>query len=407
MNRKQREISRKNYESSQQHRRNRAEQAAQTSLAKEVEIQGAFQKRPREEGVVLDPFLLTIKKKAPKLLGLPHLKWLARQVHVRDVASWTPKGKSATTMLRSLLDHMLAKYPVPAMFWSALDYADAELDRSALNFVLHAANGGSMYAYVKDGHFPVPLTRKMCHELMTISADYSFVSAVRYVQVRAAGGDRRLFNVWMSTRYAQRFGSREVETFWFSVLEWLARQPMLNPSVLGPVCDYINHCRAADPKYSLKGRTGVSVVRAMEEWHKTLATSKRVKKATYQPSGFQEAMFNDLSRHENGRTIKEVWRVRELLTEKSLYEEGRRMSHCVWSYSSYIERGEVSIWSVQMEDGQGETGNWAMVTVEVRNQTKTIVQARGKCNRSMTSKEMQVVNRWANLNELKISLGRW
>ena len=60
-----------------------------------------------------------------------------------------------------------------------------------------------------------------------------------------------------------------------------------------------------------------------------------------------------------------------------------------------------------MEDGRGETGNWHMVTLEVRNDLKRIVQVRGRFNREMTAKEQRVVSKWAGLNNLQISLGAW
>ena len=81
------------------------------------------------------------------------------------------------------------------------------------------------------------------------------------------------------------------------------------------------------------------------------------------------------------------------------------MGHCVYSYAGRVERREVSIWAVTMKDGLGETGRWAMLTVEVQNDTRRIVQARGRFNRAATPREIGVLSRWAKLNELELVAG--
>ena len=83
------------------------------------------------------------------------------------------------------------------------------------------------------------------------------------------------------------------------------------------------------------------------------------------------------------------------------------MSHCVYSYESSCASGRVSIWSMTMEDGQGETGNWSMLTIEVVLQSRQIVQARGRFNRVASAREHGVMARWAQENGLTINLGKW
>jgi hypothetical protein len=60
-----------------------------------------------------------------------------------------------------------------------------------------------------------------------------------------------------------------------------------------------------------------------------------------------------------------------------------------------------------LEDGRGETGVWAMLTIEVRNEIRRVVQARGRFNRTATSEEHAVLMRWAGMNGLEVALGRW
>jgi hypothetical protein len=60
-----------------------------------------------------------------------------------------------------------------------------------------------------------------------------------------------------------------------------------------------------------------------------------------------------------------------------------------------------------LEDGRGERGRWALLTIEVRNEIRRIVQARGRFNRTATREEHAILMRWAGMNGLEPALGRW
>jgi hypothetical protein len=102
-----------------------------------------------------------------------------------------------------------------------------------------------------------------------------------------------------------------------------------------------------------------------------------------------------------------VRRVEEVCSTEELAAEGRRMNHCVHSYVWSIQKGQTSIWSMTLEDGKGETGRWAMLTIEVRMDLRRVVQARGRFNRSATSEEHAILLAWAGRNGLEVSLGSW
>ena len=80
------------------------------------------------------------------------------------------------------------------------------------------------------------------------------------------------------------------------------------------------------------------------------------------------------------------------------------MGHCVYSYGGAVSSGMTSIWIVTMEDGKGPTGRWAMLTIEVRNQTRSIVQARGRFNRMPTNDERTILARFAAQNGLTVAV---
>jgi len=422
VNRKDREASRKYFETLRQQRIAEDAKRAELEKRREAGLQAALaRKAERTHTSVLgrvptalrsgklDQLLTVLEDKAPKLLEPTYvtaLSFVANLTPVRPIEAWEPRGKGRETLYRSLCEHLLALYPIPAVFWNAFFDTDNALLYAPL--VADVATGKSFYQCAKSA-FPVPLTRAMCHELSQTSADCKLTEALRRVQAKAAGTSARFFAAWKATRYARRIGTKDEEAFWQTVLAWFGKIGMFDPNQVGPLLDYIDHRRGEDPSFSMKGRSALAMVRAMREWHGNLTKVKSVKATIFTKSGLRDAAFSDYTRKESsGATVHERWRVGELLTAHALFEEGRRMGHCVYSYAPRIERGEISIWSVTMEDGKGDTGNWAMVTLEVQNGSKAIVQARGRFNRPTTHREDQVILRWAGMNNLVLqTASRW
>ena len=371
--------------------------------------------------------LRIVEDRTPKLMEKEYVQALAwacripyvlRQPFVRPPADWKPKGKGRDTLFRSLLEHLLARFPVTPILWTPL------FDRNGVYHLLpligHVAGGGSLYDYVSGKvpspgvrpnerpfpEFPIPMTRKMCHDLLAMPSGLSFVHAIRRIQVRAAGGSERLFQALVGSPHFGTMGDKDNEPFMATVIDWLSKLQLINPSEIGPLLDYIVHRRNEDVGFSMKARSAVTLLRAMHAWHDGLTRVRSISSKVFQASGLK-ALTLSMDRKEHAQDIHEVWRIRELLSARQLHDEGRRMSHCVYSYESSCASGRVSIWSMTMEDGQGETGNWSMLTIEVVLQSRQIVQARGRFNRVASAREHGVMARWAQENGLTINLGKW
>lgn len=392
--------------------RRRAHQAALVAREKadadrEAAIRRAFTARPVDAAAWLPKEQRAVlAARAPRLLEARHhpaLRRLLEQPRLRTLETWSPRGKSADALFRSLGDHLLAAYPVPAIVWRAFDDANAALFAPLATFI---AGGGSAFAWAQTHALPIALTRRMVHDLLSTPADVGFTDALRRAQVRAAGGDRGLFDAVRASRFGRVVGTTEEEAFWASVIAWAARQPMLDPRRLPPLFDYLEAQRRETPGFSMKGRSAAALLRATDAWHGDLARVKNTRHTVFPSAGFTPGEYEDF-RRELGVVVKEIWRIREILDTEALADEGKRMGHCVYSYAWRIEKGESSIWSLQMEDGRGETGRWHMATVEVRNDLRKVVQARGRFNRAMTPKETRMVTRWANANGLAMGIGTW
>jgi len=371
-------------------------QAAERLLADEPE--GPRAQKLRE-------LLIPVAERAPRLIGpdtLAALKLIAEADWVRPPSTWQPSGKSQDRLFRSLAEHVLARYRMPPFLWRAF-MADADAPVLA-RVAMHVGAGSSLYQAVKSGLMPVPLTRSMCHDLLSRGGEARFLDAVRRVQVKAVGGDARLFPVWIATRAGRRLHTRVGEEFWQTVLAWFGANPMLPQAEVAPLVDYIEHRRAEVPGFSIKGRSVLAMMRGAQQWHGQLAKEKVASGRTFAPSGLQPMDIDRSRRNVRRNRVIEIWHVREILDARALADEGRAMSHCVFSYVRPIESGECSIWTLTLED---DTGHWRRLTIEVRPPLRQIVQARGRFNRLPEPRDLLALEAWASRNKLQVCLGRW
>jgi len=356
--------------------------------------------------IIGEDFISQVKFKAPKLFDYPYNEAVAkipRTGWIRDISTWKPLGKSRYTQFISLVEHLLSKYKTPQFLWSA--FFDREHAEKTVPLAVHVAGGGSLYEKVQDGSFPVPFTRKLCHEFLKTPSDYAFMSAVRKIQVEAAGGDRRLFQIWHQTRHALRLGTVAEEAFSATVLHFFAKTTMLDPAQILPTIDYIYNRHREDPTFSMKGRSMLALMRDRDEWHTHLSRVKVLKKQTYAPSGFKPREYTKTyPDSRKGGHYQIVWRIFEILKSNDLADEGRAMRHCVYSYAPRIEEGKVSIWSLC---GESRGQDLRYLTIEVNNISKQIVQLRGICNSKGGAQDLQIVAQWAADNGLTINTGRW
>jgi len=348
------------------------------------------------------PVAPSIAGKAPKLLAASEYASAIdamSEPHFRSPSSWVPRGKGRETLFRSLCAHVYAKYPTPPFLWSVFFEKDANTRARLVAVVKSVAAGNSFVEEVKTGRFTVPLTRKMCHEVLRSSADLKFLDAVRRVQIRTMGGNDLLWRAWIRTVPGRTLGTKADEEFWATVIHWLSQNPMLDRVQVGPLVDYIQFRRNEDANFSMKGRSAAAFFDAMLEWHGQLQRAKASAGQVFEPSGFKGAEFDNTRQGKDGPVV-EIWRIKEVLTGKELAHEGRANKHCVYSYASSIEKKMTSIWSMTREDN---TGNWHAITIEVRNATRSIVQARGTYNRPATGPESNAMHRWADMNKLTVS----
>jgi hypothetical protein len=329
-------------------------------------------------------------------LSAHHRDW------IRPPRDWRKPSHNIGRQFRSLVRHLIARYDVPAFLnaaWLGGLTADAVKYQG---WYKHIASGQNIRTAPE---LPIPLTRKQAHHFLRAPDDFDIPGAFCWATIIDLGGDERLVRSILSTRVGSAF---HVDEFWLSVFRFFAANPMLDPAHHGPIVDFLRHQRfepsvpnpiadrpgepalvPAQPNLSMKGRTPESVLRAMREWHRSLAQGRAKTVAmSWEPSGFPGLVYEDGA----GEDVR-LYRIVELLTSSELFEEGRAMRHCVGSYVGSCASRRTSIWSLRKTIENGRVIRLA--TIEVSNKPGTIVQVRGRCNRLPTKGELAILQGWS------------
>ena len=108
------------------------------------------------------------------------------------------------------------------------------------------------------------------------------------------------------------------DSFWRDVLRFFC----LNPVPLARLNDMIDFLRiehAANPGYSVRGRTLRSLSEQVEQWHRAINRARRMGRATWPGVDMEDALFlnQEASRH---RRLD--WSFTQIKTSQALAEEG-------------------------------------------------------------------------------------
>jgi hypothetical protein len=130
-------------------------------------------------------FLLNLAAKRTELLLRPEVgkavgalaSYYSRRT--RDLANWQPKSKNVYRQLESLVRHLFDQYgDVPG--WLVNAWLEGDLVQNGVSIPLltvYVGGGGSLRSFPG---LPVPLTKKLEHEMRQAPAGCTLLEAVRY-----------------------------------------------------------------------------------------------------------------------------------------------------------------------------------------------------------------------------------
>ncbi len=338
----------------------------------------------------LRDLLLHLAKRAPNLLDTrPALQRLGRVAgntftealgalarHSRawqqPPSAWKPDSRNPRRQFAALARFLLAHYDVPSCLDSVWFGGWGPAAQRQQQWFVHVGSGQN----IRTADLPLALSKRMAHVFAAAPSELTATEALRWAQVVGQGGNEMLAQAVIATELGRSFAA---ESFWSTVVLFLVENPMLDPDLVGPIVDYINHQKYVStqegeppqPNYTMKGRSAVKLLRQVDQWHERLARDNRQPGGSWESSGI--AGFEWLDDKEAGLR----WTIRELTSKRELTLEGRAMNHCVASYVPNCRRGSKSVWSMQV-DAEGHSVR--VVTIAVHNPSRNIVEVRGRFN---------------------------
>lgn len=323
---------------------------------------------------------------------------------LRPLEAWHVKRHNRDWQFCQLLRHLFAKYDIPHF----MDRVWLTENETHQNWYKHIGSGQNIRTAPE---MPITLTKKMAHHFLSAPRHYNVDEALRWGQVQALGGDKRLVDALRGTRLITDYSH---DDFWLNVVRFFIENPMLDVMHVNPIVDFIwNHKFAnqrvfvdrgvmeeigpPQPNFNMRGRTPRKLLRQVNDWHRQLG--KEAKQGSYE---WEHSDIGDfvLKEQRMDNYTPKYWRIRELLSTDELIEEGRAMKHCVSSYSESCFTGKTSIWSMETEDEYGRNN---VLTIEVLMAEKLVRQARGKRNRLPSMKEGSMLKRWVRKEQLEIA----
>ena len=319
---------------------------------------------------------------------------VATQEPAADVRFWRPRGRGVLARFRSLVDHQLTRWPVPAFLYDAFVEENWHVAEQWVGILSRLGRGESLRAMVDDGTLPVPLSKRARALLLGTRKGRRVVAAVRHAQVAAWGGSADLAAAVASCDWGLVVHPHEA--FQARIVQWLCRHPEVAPVVALAYLEHAHRRRIAEGDFRIAGRTVASLDRelaAAQHEEDVQHLEKRLKGATFPDPDVPGGIWELPDTGEFGGPA--VWTVDPIRTARHLGAEGRSMRHCVFSYGESILEGDCSIWTLRREGSR-------CLTVEVDGD-RVLVQARGRLNRDPTATELAVLKRWASEAELTLS----
>lgn len=364
--------------------------------------------------------LTCARRRAPRLfeapvvndhhLGIEALVHLARfrGSHIRSTADWMGTPASWRPAISSLAHHLTCSYQVPTFMASVWHAGDAAGDKKRTWVIAHSRG-----ASFRSLDLPLAMTRKMERIFLASQDHLSLEPALRRAELLALGVPLDFVKAILSTRLATDLLNGE---FWRTVWMFImSRAGEINPTQIGPMVDYIQAVRhdqirietqegiteiaPPQPAFSIKGRTMPSMLRLIEEWHRSLGVAFSAATFSWARSPFKPWLMEEARRDE--ADMPKRWHMVELTNSAQLREEGATLRHCVGSYAHLCYRGNSSIWSLRMWQGEKIR---PVLTIEIDPRKRVVIQARGKVNRSASGKPRRLLHEWAIREGLQMAI---
>ncbi|MFT6320768.1 MAG: hypothetical protein ACJAT4_001696 [Granulosicoccus sp.] len=333
---------------------------------------------------------------------------LSVQSTCRSFESWkVPKSKNDNVLFKSLFCHLLVPYKIPYVIEKIIDryvrfYLTDECREVEIMFHIIKGNGIHKFPRLK-----IELNSKMNFLLNHAPQHLCLAKAIWWAKIKSMG-----VSYSIATRLVDNFYI-QIATPWIywydDLIFFLNRFPEIDKSDLKKILDFIilqkkngvyihlNNCEeeilvpALFPEFEFKGRTVFSVLKYVEKWRAYVQLAKdagvggEFKISPIQPMRIKQG--------------KRLIRIRQITNLKSLALEGAKMNHCVATHAGECLNGTSSIWTMNEILAVGKSKR--LITIEVEEETKEVMQASGNSNRELYKMEEKWLKKWVEREGLK------
>lgn len=314
---------------------------------------------------------------------------------VRNADDFVPKSRNLEKAKREYLKYLYSRYHIPPHLYSGWD------NLTFREWMMTVGRGGSLYR--EADCIREVMTKREIHEFLTKSnPSWNVPENIVRAKARCANiSDKTLNMIISSGVFHDRTFMRNRERDYLNFL-FKCQNDIDSAHSIRDIFDFVN----VQEVFDFSGRTWGSVSRLSQQWH--LENFKKEIHTDEEPYGDRLDNWGVILKYKNDAEnqglddyYEILWKIVHLNSQKELYEEGKKQSHCVGGYHLYCQKGQYYIFSLRMtaktfSNGLIFANEKSVVTIQVSRSDKRIMQARGRFNREMTVRERQVINKWAS-----------
>ena len=322
---------------------------------------------------------------------------------VRSPETFVYKGKSdkREKIRYAQLRHLFGKYPVPPVLDEAFDFKHfAHNNRGRfyqndknINFsewYVCVSTGGSLYKKITKGF----LTKRETHEFLKVPGCYNPSQAIVFAVAKCAGANDKNAHILAKSKISTADLKSEV---WLDLIRFFSGENKTPKSIqeMNDLLDYFFFVQQQGVEIRIfgAGHSLESITRRMHLWHQELNRKKALSGYSWCGAPINDFLYDD-------KEYQTKWSITQIVTGEELADEGSAMNHCVNSYLEDCLAGYTSIWSLKgMHEGAQEPKRY--LTIEL-NDNFDICQIRGYANRLPRQKELEIIKKWAAIDDLKI-----
>ncbi len=328
----------------------------------------------------------------------------------RTLESWrVPRSKDEYVIFKSLFLHLLVPYKIPKCAEKAIEHFGLyrlSSNQLEVEIMFHLVKGNGIHQYPK---LPIEMNSKMNFLLQQAPAHLDLSQGMWWAKIRSMGASNSIALQLIDNFYV------EIDTVWRAwyndLIFFLNRFPTISKSDLKNILRFIIAQKkdginlkikgsneliwvpALFPEFKFKGRTVDSVLKFVEKWRAYVRLIKEAGVAgVFKVSAVQPMRISQ---------GKKLIRIRQIMNLKNLVLEGNKMNHCVATYAGECLSGTSSIWSMSEILTIGKMKR--LITIEVEEKTKKILELSGNSNRDLHEIEKRWLKMWAEKEGLKIT----